>query len=281
MTGMRGAMTTVNDVYEYLNEIAPVEMKMDFDNIGLLVGAAEADASRILVSLDITNDVITEAIEYGAGLIVSHHPLFFTLTSVTNADTTGAKILRLISGGISAICMHTNLDAARGGTGDALAAAAGIVRSGVEKAGEAGAALLSEDGRLETGEAYSYGRVGYLEKPCSMDEYLGMLRQTLKTDGLRYYSAGRDVHKIAVVGGSGGGELQHAISQGCDTFVTADIKYDVFLEAKERGVNLIDGDHYCTENLVIGPVAEKLRSAFPGAEVRVSSTHTQTVRFYP
>ena len=247
---------------------------MDFDNVGFLVGRSGAHVSKILVSLDITNDVITEAMACGAELIVSHHPLFFSLSSVTDDDITGGKIVRLLSGGISAICMHTNLDAARGGTGDALASAAGI-------AGENGLAdLLSEDGRLHDGSAYSLGRTGCLSRPCPLDEYLGMLKKTLNTAGLRYYDAGRDVYRVAVVGGSGGSMLHQAVKCGCDTFLTADIKYDVFLEAKEIGINLIDGDHFCTENLVAGVIADKLRAAFPEAEVMASKRHGQTARFF-
>jgi len=271
----RDKMPTVRDIYQYLDSIAPVGMKQESDNVGFLVGRAEADASKILVSLDITSQVISEAIELGAGLIVSHHPLiFFPLKSVTDTDTTGKKIVRLLSGGMSAICMHTNLDAARGGVNDALAIAAGIAAAGEE------AELLTVDGVLPSGETYSYGRVGYLKDPVTLEEYLGRLKSALGTSGLRYYGAGREVYKVAVVGGSGGDMLQKAVESGCDTFVTADIKYHVFLEAKELGVNLIDGDHFCTENLVMRTVAEKLRSAFPDSAVTESKRHKQTVMFF-
>jgi dinuclear metal center YbgI/SA1388 family protein len=266
-------MITVNDVCKYLYSIAPAEAKMDFDNVGFLVGRGEAVVSKILVSLDITHDVITEAQDAGAELIVSHHPLFFSLNSVTDADVTGGKVVRLLSGGLSAICMHTNLDAARGGTGDAFAAAAGIDNDGGM------ADLLSEDGKLADGSVYSYGRAGYLKSPCSMQEYLEMLKKSLNTAGLRYYDAGREVRHVAVVGGSGGNMLHFAIKQNCDTFVTADVKYDVFLDAKENGINLIDGDHFCTENLVTGVIADKLKAAFPETEVIISKSHGQTVRF--
>ena len=267
-------MPTVNDVSKYLFSIAPFEMKADFDNVGFLVGYGDADASNILVSLDITDEVISEAIEIGAGLIVSHHPMFFSLKNVTTEDTTGKNIVRMLSLDLSAICMHTNLDAARGGVNDELAAAVGIV-----SAGEV-AELLSEDGRLPTGEVFSYGRFGCLETPRGLPEYLEMLKKALNTDGLRYYDAGREVYKVAVVGGSGGDMFEHVIRQGCDTFITADIKYHVFLQAKELGINLIDGDHFCTENVVTGALANKLRSAFPDAEVTVSKRHSQTVKFY-
>jgi len=268
-------MPTVSDVYEYLDAVAPVGMKQAADNVGFLVGRAGADASRILVSLDITSEVVSEAAELGAGLIVSHHPLIFSpLKSVTDRDTTGSKVVRLLSRGISAICMHTNLDAARGGVNDALAVAAGIADDGEE------AELLAEDGILPTGEVYSYGRAGYLKNPVALQEYLGLLKAALKTNGLRYFDAGCDVYKVAVIGGSGGDELHAAAGAGCDTFVTADIKYHVFLEARELGVNLIDGDHFCTENLVMGHIADKLRKAFPDSEVMVSGRHAQIVKFF-
>ena len=266
-------MPTVNDVLEFLTSIAPVEMKMEFDNIGLLVGRSGGDASKIIVSLDITHDVISEALDTGAGLIVSHHPLFISLKNVTDTDIAGDKAIRLLSGGISAICMHTNLDAARGGTGDTLAQAAGISKGFDE------AELLAADGKLENGQVFSYGRFGLLEKPIPLREYLPLLKTSLNADGLRYHDAGKDVFKIACVGGSGGDALAHAVRQNCDTFITADIKYSAFLQAKELGINLIDGGHFPTENLLIAPLSEKLSAAFPEACVTVSKRHGQTVRF--
>jgi len=267
-------MATVSKVYEFLCKEAPVEMKMEFDNVGLLVGRRDSVVSKIVVSLDITNDVIAETLDASAELIVAHHPLFFSLKSVTDEDATGKKIIALLSGGISAICMHTNLDAARGGVNDALAVAAGIAGDGAETE------LLAEDGVLTTGEAFSYGRVGYLKNPLGFEEYLRMLSQKLNAGGLRYYDAGRKVCKVAVVGGSGGDMFQHAVRHGCDTFVTADIKYNMFLEAKELGLNLIDGGHFCTENVVTGSLADRLSVAFPDVKVFVSEKHDQVVKFY-
>jgi len=200
--------------------------------------------------------------------------MFFSLKRVTDEDIIGDRIIQMLSGGISAICMHTNLDAARGGINDELAVAVGIIDAGEKPE------LLSEEDLLPSGEAFSYGRVGYLKIPCSLQEYLEMLKKALKTDGLRYYDAGCEVYKVAIVSGSGGDKFDHAIRHGCDTFVTADIKYDVFLSAKELGINLIDGDHFCTENVVTDALAEKLRAAFPIAQVSVSKKHKQTVKFY-
>jgi dinuclear metal center YbgI/SA1388 family protein len=262
--------TAVRDVLEALERLAPPEMKMDFDNVGLLAGFPDARVSGILVSLDITDDVIDEAASLGAELIVSHHPLFFSLQKVTAEPGQGGRVVKLIAGGMSAICMHTNLDAARGGVNDALAAAAGL----------AGVELLAEHGRTADGAPFSYGRRGILRHPCAMSEYLELIKERLGASGLRYYDAGRTVSYVAVVGGSGGGELRAAASRGCDTFITADIKYDVFLEARELGINLIDGDHFCTENTVAPGLAGALREAFPGIDTAISKRHGQTVRFF-
>ena len=267
-------MIKVNDVYKLMKAIAPLEMALESDNVGFLVGCEDTEVSKILICLDITGDVITEALEAGAQVIVAHHPMFFTLESVTDTDLIGKKVVRLLSGGISAICMHTNLDAARGGVNDALAIAVGIADKSRE------AAPLSEERRLDSGEIVSLGRVGYLEKACCMSEYLDRLKKALKVNGIRYHDAGRDVHKIAISSGSGGGEWDNAKKSGCDTFVTADIKYHMFLEAKELSINIIDGGHYCTENLVSDVLAEKLSMAFPSVEVIISNKQNQTVDFF-
>ena len=267
-------MPVVKDIFEYLDSIAPVAMKMGDDNVGLLAGRAGAGVTKIVVSLDITSDVVSEALGLGAELVVSHHPLFFSRKSITDEDATGKIIVQMLTGGLSAICMHTNLDAAEGGVNDALAAAAGISGNGGK------AELLSVSGRLPTGEAYSYGRAGCLKAPCPLADYLRALKAALKADGLRYHDAGREVYKVAVVGGSGGDEFHNAVMLGCDTFITGEVKYHMFLEAKELGINLVEGGHFHTENLVTDVVAGKLRAAFPEVKVAISQRHASTVKFF-
>lgn len=263
-------MAKVKDVVKVLEEYAPVNLKMDFDNVGLLVGYSENQVDRILVSLDITDDVISEAIKQKAQLIVSHHPLFFSVKSVTDTDRIGKKITALLSNKISAICMHTNLDAAVGGVNDALAKVAGLRK----------AARLVDEVFDEKRKPYSYGRVGFLKESVKFKDYLETIKTSLNSTGLRYYDAGRDVYKVATVGGSGGNYLKNALTHECDTLITSDIKYDVFLEAKEAGVNIIDGDHFCTENVVTPVLEKKLKEAFPDITVSVSKVHTQTAQFY-
>lgn len=255
-------MPTIQDIFSLLAQKAPVERKLDFDNVGLLVGRGDRQVSRVLTALDISDEVIEEAISLKAELIVSHHPLFFSLKSVTDGTWTGSRALTLAENRIGAICMHTNLDAAEGGVNDALMAALG--------------------GRV-TGtldEASGIGRLGVLDAPVALGDFLPQVKAALRSNGLRYHDAGRPVRQLAVCGGSGGGEIGLAAMAGCDTYVTADVKYDQFLEAKHLGINLIDADHFCTENVVVPVLADWLRQAYPGMEVNISQAHRQTAQFY-
>lgn len=256
-------MMTVSDVLLALEEKAPCGLKLDFDNVGHLVGHGDASVTRVMTALDITDDVIAEAAEWGAELIVSHHPLIFSpVKSVTDASWVGRRILALAESHMAAVCMHTNLDAAQGGVNDALMAALG------------GAVTETLD------PISGIGRIGMLPAPMGFSDFLAHTKKALCANGLRYHDAHRTVQHIACCGGSGSGEIALAFEAGCDTYVTADVKYDQFLEAKNLGINLIDADHFCTENVVVPVLARWLREAFPALEVRQSQNHGQTVCFY-
>ena len=113
-------MATVREIYQLLNTLAPFSIQMEFDNAGFLVGRGDQAVDRILVSLDITEPVVSEAAERGAQLIVSHHPvLFHPARSITDGDPTGRILLALVERKIAAICAHTNLDTVAGGVNDA------------------------------------------------------------------------------------------------------------------------------------------------------------------
>lgn len=249
-------MTKVSDVYDYLRGIAPLELQMDFDNAGIQVGSLEQEVGKILVALDITNAVIDEALALGAQLIVSHHPLIFGGLNNVTAEGKGAKTLRLARAGISAISMHTNLDIAQGGVNDVL----------IELLG-----ANSEQGL----DADNCGRVGELPEPMEFMAFAKMCREKLNVQGLRYYNAGRPVKRLAVMGGAGGSEVQAAFDKGCDTYVTADVSYHQFQLADELKINLIDADHFCTENPIVPVLARRLDERFPAVEVTVSKVHHQ------
>ena len=264
-------MVTAAEICEGMNRRAPFYMKMDFDNIGLLAGWPEKEVHRALAALDITDAVIEEAIQTGADLIVSHHPLIWdALKQVTQDHPKGRKLIRLFSNGISALCLHTNLDSAEGGVNDVLMEALGGQVTG----------LLSPHGAHPDGRPFGIARLGQLPEETDFFVFLQRVKENLKANGLRYVTSGRPVHKLCCCGGSGGGEIEEVFQSGCDTYVTADLKYDHFLWAKEQGLNLIDADHFCTENVVVPVLADWLKKDFPELEVLISQVHGQTIQFF-
>ncbi len=256
-------MIKVREIRDYLDSRVPFSTKMDFDNVGLLAGEPDREVRLALCALDVTDAVIEEAESIGAELILAHHPLIFhALKSVRSDDLVGRKIYALARSGISAICLHTNLDAAAGGVNDALIEALGCVET--EPLGGEGA----------------MPRIGRLPKSLPLEAFLSQTKRALSANGLRYVDGGREVSVVGCCGGSGGEFLEEAIEAGCDTFVTADVKHDRFLAASEYGVNLIDGGHFSTENVVVPRLRQLLLDGFPGLDVRITSSQEQPERFF-
>lgn len=262
-------MATVKDIFSYFEESVPTKMKMETDNPGFLVGNGSREVHKILLSLDITDDVIKEAAAYKADLIVSHHPLFFSISNASTESLIGRKIVSILEAGMSAICLHTNLDSARGGVNDTLMEVLGAETEGI----------LDAYGAYEDGTPYGLGRYGTVRE-CSLQEFLKHCKEVLQCNGLRYISGGKSVHKIAVCGGSGSSMLELVAKIGCDTYVTADVKHNGFMDARELGINLIDAGHYSTENVVIPVLEQMLNHEFPSIETKISEVHTQPEQFY-
>ena len=263
-------MTTVGDILKFLETVAPPYMKETWDNVGLLCGSAKQPVTKILVALDPFESVCREAETEGADLLVTHHPLIFQAPkSITDDDGVGRAILQLIRGGISAINAHTNLDCAPGGVNDVLAVTLGLDDISV----------INPSGADEEGRPWGLLRQGTVtEQP--LEDFLDHVKTALRCGGLRFVSGGKPVHRVAVGGGSCAGALREVADLGCDTFVTADVKYNQFWDAAELGVNLIDAGHFPTENPVCAVLAEKLRAAFPEISVILSKNHADCVKFY-
>lgn len=259
-------MASVAEIYRYLDSRAPFSMQMSFDNAGFLVGRREAEVRRLLVALDITEEVAAEAAELGCQLIVSHHPVIFRpARSVTDADPTGRCLLALTENRIAAICAHTNLDAVAGGVNDALAKR--LELTDVEQ--------LHPDGVDAAGRSYGIGRVGTAPGHFYLPEFAAFVRERLDAQGLRLEDTGRPVRRVAVGGGACGDMLEDVLRLGCDTFVTADVKYNVFLDARAMGINLIDAGHFSTENVVCPVLIDWLSRAFREVEIFSSKRHKE------
>ena len=257
-------MTTVKDILNFVETLAPRHMKMDWDNVGLLCGSKSAEVTTVLVALDPFMDVCEEAARIGAQLIVTHHPLIFQATkSVTDETSIGQCIMMMCRHGINAINAHTNLDQAPGGVNDVLAEKLGL--ENVETVNPKDGVGLLRCGKIEA---------------QSLEQFLAHVKEALSCEGLRYVDGGKPVHKVAVGGGSCAGGMLEALDAGCDTFVTADIKYNQFWDAHDLGLNLIDAGHFYTENPVVAVLAAKIAAEFPEIRVEVSKTHTDCTKYF-
>lgn len=260
-------MATVKDILAYMETIAPRYMQYEWDNTGLLCGSRSKEVKKILVALDPFEEVCREAVELGADLLLTHHPLIFEAPrAITDDSDMGRAIMLLIRNDIAAVNAHTNLDCAPGGVNDTLAAVLGLQDIEIVD---------------PKGDAVPYGllRIGNVQTQ-SLNAFLAHVKQSLGCQGLRYVDGGSPVRRVAVGGGSCGSDLMDAAKAGCDTFVTADVKYNQFHEAKAMGINLIDAGHFNTENPVMATVAAKLRATFPEIEVFQSKTNKDCVNFF-
>ena len=262
-------MTRVKDILDFLETIAPGYMKESWDRVGLNCGRLDAPVTTVLVALDPFSDVCQEAAEIGAELLVTHHALLWEPGFITDETEQGKNALFLMENRIAVINAHTNLDCAPGGVNDILA----------KKLGLQDISVIDPKGTDAEGRPYGLLRCGTIEEQ-GLYPFMESVKKALGCQKLKYTDGGKKVHRVAVGGGACGSELMDAIKAGCDTFVTADLKYNQFWDARALGLNLIDAGHFHTENPVCVYLTEQLRLAFPELTVAMSAWHADCASFY-
>lgn len=239
---------TVQQVLEEMRRIAPPELAESWDNVGLLVDAGRP-VDTILTTLDITAPVVEEAVRLGCSLIVSHHPVIFDPIKRITADDLPALLLK---GGVSAICMHTNLDAAPGGVNDTLAELLGM--------------------RDTVPFADGCGRIGTVDATTA--KALAELCEDTLGPGVRYVEASHPVLRLAEVSGAGGSYWKEALDLGADCLVTGEANHHAACDARRLGMGLVAAGHWATERPIAGVLAKRLKEAFPEIPVTVSRADT-------
>lgn len=255
----------VIDIYNYIDKIAPFNTCDNFDNVGLLVGDMYADITGVLLSTDITNEVINEAIEKDCNLIVTHHPVIFDPLKRVNK---GSIVYRLIESEIAVISAHTNLDMAKGGVSDMMLELMGYESSKVFE-------VLGE----RDGKEYGYGKIVKLDEPASVEEFVEMVKGAFDVHTVRYTDGGAPIRRFAVCSGAGGANTLLAVERNCDAYITGDCKHNNFIDAKNLGLTLIDAGHYYTERIFAPILCKKLSREFPELNFTVSETDTDPVKY--
>lgn len=261
-------MITVQNIHDFLQTLAPEDMAAEWDHVGLLCGRADREVGRVLVALDPFFEVCREAKERDCQLLVTHHPAVWKINAVNDKSITGRNLLYLIENGVSAINAHTNLDHAPGGVNDCLAACLGMTET----------EIIDPIGTDVQGRPYGLLRGGGVRERTP-EEFAAFVKAALGCEGVRWTDGGKPVRRVAVGGGSCGEFLYRVAELGYDAFVTADVKYNGFADAKALGVTLVDAGHFETENPVCGYLVRELRQAFPKIEVLESETGRNCIKF--
>lgn len=253
-------MSTVSDIYSIINQIAPFQQTMDFDNTGILVGNRFQPIFNCLLALDCTEEIVQQAISSQSQLIITHHPVIFHPLKRINEDSV---VYHLIQHNIAVISAHTNLDLAWGGVNDALTACLGLYEC-------VGLEPISPEQNIYL------GRVGMLEQPMTAAEFAKTAKEKLNAASVKFSDCKKMIQKVAVCSGSGGDCISAAVRHNADALLTADVKHNQFLDAVSAGISLFDAGHFDTENVVIDPLCRLLSERIP--DVSFFTVHQSSIR---
>ena len=241
---------TVKELYDYLNEKIPRSLSCEWDNDGLMCcPSPDRQAAKILVALDISEEIVERAISENCDVILSHHPLVFKpVKALTTEGGVPRKLIRLVENGVTAMSFHTRFDALEGGVNDALAKALGIENT----------EPFGDDGEM-------MGRVGFV-KETTLEEFAKHVKAALGSP-VALFNGDLPVCRVAVLGGNGDDFVSAAKSAGADTLISGRLGYHVMADAKENGINLIEAGHYYTESPALSALADMAKAAIANAEI--------------
>lgn len=232
---------SIRQILNIVNDIAPFEAAEAWDNVGLLAGRMDAQVGRVLVALDLTEEVLREAVANNVQLIVTHHPILFRgRKNLCEDDTEGRMLTALIRADIALIAAHTNYDLASGGVNAALCECLGVRD-----------AQVAEDGMMRVGDI---DEIPLAELAAFVQEKLGGVIR-------RYGDPRTKIRRVAVLGGAGGDYAASAIKAGADVFITGETGYHEALDSWAAGMCTLEAGHAATEMPGVHWLAKRLQEA--------------------
>ena len=246
----------VTELYSKMCKYFPEELRCEWDNDGIMVCPdSNAEVKKVLLSLDVTEDIVDYAIDRGFDLIISHHPLIFRpLSRITEENHISRKAVKLIANAISVFSFHTRADRAKGGVNDRLAEILGL--NNTEPFGEDG-----------------LGRIGTVGEEYELEIFADAVKLALGADSIKVSDGYNAVKKVAVVGGDGKDFVSDALKMGADTYVSGRLSYNVMEEAAEMGINLIEAGHYFTELPITEYFSEIISSLDPDIYTEIADSN--------
>lgn len=240
-------MVTVGKVIEVMEQWADPRLKMNNDPIGLQIGSTEQAVTRVLVTLDVLETVVDEAIVNKVDLIIAHHPLLYMpLTAIDTNHSRGRMIAKLLKHNIAVYAAHTNLDIAHGGVNDMLSASL-----------ELSDVRLLEKTTTVADEVYGIGRIGRLKQPLTLEQLALTLKKVWQLDGVRFVGAPQKrIETVALLGGDGNRYIKKAAQSEADVLITGDIYYHQAHDAVELDFALLDAGHTIEKIMIPGVIAK-------------------------
>jgi dinuclear metal center YbgI/SA1388 family protein len=271
-------MPTVTTIAAFLEEIAPVRLAEEWDNVGLLVGRRDQSVTRLMTCLTVTPESAAEAIESHADLIVTHHPMpFLALKRLTDETTVGRLLLDLIAAGVAVYSAHTAFDSAEHGVNRRLAEGLGLRDI-------APLTPLAENPRCrETPPhcnegALGTGRYGWLEEPTTLGQLADRLKRFLKIERLQMVGRPEQTIRTVAIGCGAADELLAAArANRCDAMVLGEARFHTCLEAQALDIALLLPGHFASERFAMECLARTLARQFPGVEVWASRRESDPI----
>lgn len=245
------------EIVRFMETLAPKELAEKWDNVGLLLGSFNKEIKRVMVCLDATTKVVSDAASGNVDMLISHHPLIFKSINRINTDEVMGRIIEtLIKKDICLYSSHTNLDFAQEGVNHYLAETLGL------------AEIRSPDAAVNESGNNDAGIYGLIEKRLNLDAFISMLKKNLKIKKIRQVGTIEgDIKKVAVFCGSFNGNYSALVANNIDVIVTGELKYHTAVELIENGLCAIDAGHFNTERLFVGKLAQLLENEFKTLDI--------------
>ncbi|MFI3247769.1 MAG: Nif3-like dinuclear metal center hexameric protein [Rikenellaceae bacterium] len=240
----------VKDITKLIEEFAPLKLQASYDNAGLIVGREDREVQSALLAVDLTEEVIAEALEMGIDMIITHHPIIFSpLKRFNSRDYVERCVEQAIKHDLVIYAAHTNLDSAEGGMSWRLGEMIGVENMRV---------LEMTDADLNGG----FGIVGELREQVVTYEYIDKVAKILELKALRHSDITKEsVQRVAICTGSGGSMIELAVEAEADLYITADLRYNDFFTAQNRVMTLDIGHYeseYCAIEIIFDILSKKM-----------------------
>lgn len=248
----------------------PLAGAEDWDSPGLVTGTSSQRVSRVLLTVDVTAEIVTEAIDGEFDLVLAHHPyLLRGVNSLDESGVKGATLSNAIRSGVSIYAAHTNADVVESGVSAVMAEAFGVQN--------AKPLLATSDSSI------GHGRIGELSTSIRLGDFARLIAKVLPSTATGVRVAGhfdQMVQTIAVCGGAGDSFISAAVAAGADVYVTSDLRHHPVQDAREQSLlsggtpAIVDVAHWASEWLWLEVAAKQLSQLFPNVQFVVSQIRT-------